>query len=77
MECSVCHYVVALVGGVRLRVCRLGLQVWKCVGGKSRVNIGGNCSLEKFNALKQVFLKASDSAVLQKSTASSTVVLIC
>ena len=25
--------------------------------------LGGNCSLEKFNALKQVFLKASDSAV--------------
>ena len=28
-----------------------------------RVNVGGNCSWEKFNALKQVFLKASDSAV--------------
>ena len=41
--------------------------------------LGGNCSLEKFNALKQVFLKASDSAVyrnqLQDKT-SSTVVLI-
>ena len=30
-QCSVCHYVVALVGGVRLRVCWLDLQcgsVW-------------------------------------------------
>ena len=38
--------------------------------------MGGNCSLEKFNALKQVFLKTSDSAVWTESRKPAAILLL-
>ena len=40
---SLCGCKLALVGGVRLRVCRLGsagCSMWKCAGGERCVDFG-------------------------------------